>query len=148
MGFYGFDNESDFNEYRLLKESEESGDHRSSSSSRSDERSNDNARHSSSNYGYRSTSNKTLSPEEEKRQQEMREIAEWEKREEEMKAKRLNRRINLIWMVVFLSLVTGIAVGSHWQDIRHFIEDYLPSSTNDYEYYEGLDDETVMVEEP
>jgi len=142
MGFYGFDNESDFNEYRLLKENEESGDYRPSSSSRSDDRSNDSSRHSSSNYGYRSTSNKALPPEEEKRQQEMQDMAEWEKRKKEMKEKRLNRRLNLVRVVVILALAAGIAAGSYWQDIRHFIEGYLPSSTNDYEYYVGLDEET------
>lgn len=142
MGFYGFDNESDFNEYRLLKESEESGDYRPSSSSRSDDRSNDSSRHSSSNYGYRSTSHKELSPEEEKRQQEMQDMAEWEKRKEEMKEKRLNRRINLVRVVVILAVAGAFAVGCNWRDIRHFIEAHLPSSTNDYEYYVGLDEET------
>lgn len=159
MSFYGFDNQDDFNEYRLLKESEDESDDRTTS------RSSESREESSPSYrtgSYRSSEKSSkvpLTPEEEKERQMKEEQARLEKKLQGKEGMGKDTKTGLARLFVIIALGISIAVGYFWKDCSYVVKDALhlhiprPSFDSYMQMYElengieEMDESEDMVED-
>jgi len=128
MGFYGFDNESDFNEYRLLKESEDASDQRLEGSG-SGSGSSASQSSSSSYSSYSQSSREKVSPEEKRRQiRESEDAAQRHEEEWRRQAKKEENETTLIRFLFLMALMASITAGGYWKEISEYIKPYDPKT--------------------
>lgn len=148
MSFYGFDNQDDFNEYRLLKESEDDSDDRTTS------RSSESREESSPSYrtgSYRSSEKSSkvpLTPEEEKERQMKEEQARLEKKLQGKKGMDIDTKIGLINLFLLVVLCISIAAGYYWESYSIVVKQalHLQVSCPEYVFDDCYPQEEVEIE--